>query len=194
MLRNITKFSTNIAVLLILATSAHSQEAQTSFVVVIDFQHITRESKSGLAVRKKVNELHAIYQKEIKSRQISLEIERKKLKNKQENLSEEKFQILREKYKSEAALLQQLVQERKRQIDEMYVIGMRKIESTLSKIIQEISLERKIDLILNITRGKGIVIYANSRTNLTSEVKKRLNDRLPTISLTVPPLLKESEK
>ena len=68
----------------------------------------------------------------------------------------------------------------------MYVNGMRQIESELARILKDIAVERGIDVILNTTRGKGVVIFAKPQTLISEEAKSRLDERLPDILLPVP--------
>ena len=88
--------------------------------------------------------------------------------------------------------LQKLVNERKRQLDQMYVNGMRQIESELARILKTIAVERGIDVILNTTRDQSVVIFARPQTLISEEAKTRLDERLPDILLPVPPMAQKS--
>jgi hypothetical protein len=70
----------------------------------------------------------------------------------------------------------------------MYANGMRTIEAELLDIVKNIASENGIDMILNATRGQGIVIYANPEIVITGEAQLRLNQRLPEVNLAPPPM------
>ena len=161
---------------------------QAPVVAIVDFQQVTRESKAGASIRRQVNEQHAIYQEEIKRLQDELKTERKYLQGIQTEQSPEDFKRRSEGYRRKAENLQKLLKERKRQLDQMYVNGMREIESELARILEAIANERKIDIILNTTRGQGVVIFAKPQTLISEEAKTRLDKRVPNISLPVPPI------
>ena len=74
----------------------------------------------------------------------------------------------------------------------MYVNGMRQLETELALILKAIAVDRGIDVILNTTRGQGVVIFARPQTLISEEAKKRLDERLPDILLPVPPLAQKS--
>ena len=74
----------------------------------------------------------------------------------------------------------------------MYVNGMRQIESELARILKAIADERGIDVILNTTRGQGVVIFARPQTLISEEAKTRLDERLPDIFLPVPPMAQKT--
>ncbi len=171
---------------------AETKRAQAPVIAIMDFQQVTRESKAGASIRRQVNEQHAIYQEEIKRLQGELETERQFLQGIQKEQSSEAFKRRSGEYRRKAESLQKLVKERKRQLDQMYVHGMRQIESELARILETIAVEREIDVILNTTRGQGVVIFAKPQTLLSEEAKTRLDKRLPDISLPVPPIAQKS--
>ena len=74
----------------------------------------------------------------------------------------------------------------------MYVNGMRRIESELARILEAIAVEREIDIILNTTRGQGVVIFAKPQTLISEEAKIRLDKRVPGITLPVPPMAQKT--
>tara|TARA_B100000676_G_C17932521_1_gene761718 strand:+ start:522 stop:1118 length:597 start_codon:yes stop_codon:yes gene_type:complete len=165
---------------------------QAPVIAIVDFQQVTRESKAGASIRRQVNEQHAIYQKEIKRLQEELETERLYLQEIQKEHSPEDFKKRSGEYQRKAKNLQKLVTERKRQLDQMYVNGMRQIESELARILKAIAVERGIDVILNTTRGQGVVIFARPQTFISDEAKTRLDQRLPDILLPVPPMAQKT--
>lgn len=186
-LRNAVAASVCIAVFLFAEYSAAAEKMQAPVVAIIDFQKITRDSKAGVVIRKKIADQHAVYQAEIQRMQSELEIERQSIQEEQKKLSRKKFDQLSKLYRGKAGNLQKLVDERKQHLDQMYVNGMRTIESELIGVIKNIASERGIDLIMNAARGQGIVIYANPEIVITEEAQLRLNKRLPEVSLTPPP-------
>ena len=159
---------------------------QAPVIAIVDFQQVTRESKAGASIRRQVNEQRAIYQKEIKRLQDELKTERQYLQEIQKEYSPEDFKKRSGGYQRKAENFQKLVKERKRQLDQMYVNGMRQIESELANILKAVAVKRGIDVILNTTRDQGIVIFARPQTLISEEAKKRLDERLPDILLPVP--------
>ena len=185
-LRNAVAASVCIAVYLFADYAAATEKMPAPVVAIIDFQQITQDSKAGAVIRKQIAKQHAVYQAEIQRMQSELEIERQSIQEKQKKLSREKFDQLSKTYRGKAENLQKLVDDRKRYLDQMYVNGMRTIESELIGVIKNIASERGIDLILNAARGQGIVIYANPEIVITEEAQLRLNKRLPEVVLTPP--------
>ena len=188
-LRIAVTVSAFIATTLFAGYSSAAEQMRSPVVAIVDFQQITRDSKAGAKLREKIATQHAIYQSEIQRLQGDLEIERKSIQEKQKKLSREKFEELSKTYRGRAESLQKLVDGRKRYLDQMYANGMRTIEAELVDIVTNIALKNGIDMILNATRGQGVVIYANPEIVITGEAQLRLNQRLPEVKL-APPSIK----
>ena len=168
------------------AAANDSEKMKSPVVAILDFQQITRDSKAGAVVRRQVGKQHSVYQVEIQKLQTELEEQREQIRRQQKTLAPPKFKEQSNEYRSRADRLQKLVQQRKRQLDQMYVEGMRKVELELAAVIKDIARERGIDLILNAAQGQGIVLYADISVIITDEVRKRLDARLPTLALSPP--------
>ena len=187
-LRIAVTVSAFIAATLFAGYSSAAEQMRSPVVAIVDFQQITRDSKAGAQLREKIATQHAIYQSEIQRLQGDLEIERNSIQEKQKKLSREKFEELSKTYRGKAESLQKLVDGRKRFLDQMYANGMRTIEAELVDIVTNIASENGIDMILNATRGQGVVIYANPKIVITREAQLRLNQRLPEVNLVPPPI------
>jgi outer membrane protein len=184
--RNAVAASVCITATLLAGYPVAAEKNQTPVVAIIDFQKITRDSKAGVSIREQIKNQHANYQIEIQRLQGDLETERESIREKQKKLSPENFDKRSKAYRGKAEKMQNLVDDRKRHLDQMYVNGMRAIESKLVGVIKNIASERGIDLILNAARGQGMVIYANPEVVITKEAQLRLNKLLPEINLVTP--------
>ena len=129
---------------------------------------------------------HLLYQKEIQYLQDKLEEEKILLQQQKPKFPKLRYEKLKKSYLNKAQSLQQLLQQRKRLLDQMYVSGMRKIKNELQRMVRDLAQKRGIDLVLNSASGQSIVIYSDTRTVITDVVRKRLNQLLPEVTLDVP--------
>ncbi|MCG8547568.1 MAG: OmpH family outer membrane protein [Alphaproteobacteria bacterium] len=155
-------------------------------IAVIDFQRIVKESSAGKSIRQFVNARQAEFQGQIKKIQQELELARKELANGPSGVSREEFETKRKEMRERVAQLQSIVQNRKRDLDEMFNTGMRQVDIALVAVLKELAEERGINLILNAGRGRGLVLFAESAIIITDEALRRLNARLPKVELTDP--------
>jgi Skp family chaperone for outer membrane proteins len=71
---------------------------------------------------------------------------------------------------------------RKRSLDQTQAAAMRQVETTLNNTVAEIFTERKLSLILR----RDQTAFFNPSMDITEEVIKRLDQRLPTVEITAP--------
>jgi Skp family chaperone for outer membrane proteins len=71
---------------------------------------------------------------------------------------------------------------RKRALDQAQTTAMRQVETTLNNTVAEIFTERKLTLILR----RDQTAFFNPSMDITEEVVKRLDQRLPTVEITIP--------
>lgn len=158
----------------------------TPVVAVIDFQLVVKESAAGKSVRSQIDTRQAEFQAEIKPLQQELEDVRAELGNRIAGIGEAEYATKRKAIRERVNELQRIIQERKRQLDEMFNSGMRQVDLALVDVLKELAEERGINLILNAGRGRGLVLFAENQIVITEEALRRLDARLPKVELTKP--------
>jgi Skp family chaperone for outer membrane proteins len=177
-----------------LAAPSHAQGKPTPSVrampspviAVIDFQHVVKESAAGKSVRTQVDTRQAAFQAEIKPLQQELESIRSDLGNRMAGIAEEEYATKRQAIRERVNELQRIIQERKRELDDLFNNGMRQVDLALVEVLKELAEERGINLILNAGRGRGLVLFAENQIVITDEALERLDARLPKVELTKP--------
>lgn len=162
------------------------QAMPSPVVAVIDFQHVVKESAAGKSVRSQVDVRQTAFQAEIKPLQQELESIRAELGNRVPGIGEAEYTAKRKAIRERVNELQRIIQERKRELDDMFNNGMRQVDLALVEVLKELAEERGINLILNAGRGRGLVLFAENQIVITDEALKRLDARLPKVELTKP--------
>jgi len=162
-----------------------AQQLPGTVIAVVDFSKVIRDSLAGKSIRSQTDQQQTGYQAEIQNFQNELEKARQELTRQQTILSPEAFNKKRKTYEERARNLQTTVQQRKQELDQRFGQSMRFVEEEVAKILRELAEERKINLILNATRG-SIVVFAESALLITDEVISRLNERMQTAPLPPP--------
>lgn len=157
----------------------------TPVVAVIDFQLVVKESAAGKSVRSQIDARQSEFQAEIRPLQQELEKVRAQLGNRIGGIGETDA-TQRKAIRDRVNELQRIIQERKRQLDEMFNDGMRQVDLALVAVLKELAEERGINLILNAGRGRGLVLFAENQIVITEEALRRLDARLPKVELTKP--------
>lgn len=163
----------------------------TPVIGVLDFQFVVKESAAGKSVRSQIDERQQQFQAEIKPIQQELESVREEFSAREPGAREPgagdtEYAAKRKAVRDRVNELQRIIQERKRELDDMFNSGMHQVDLALIAVLKELAEERGINLILNAGRGRGLVLFAENQIVITDEALRRLDARLPKVELTKP--------
>ncbi len=176
------RFLAIVATALYFACAVIPASAQgLSGVAVIDVLRLQRESAASKSIKAQIEKQYAIHQQEITKQENELRSAEQELNRQRALVSPEAFAERRRQFEQKVANLQRDVQNRKRELDKSALAAQRIVEQSLSEIVQQLVAERKLTLVL----GKSQTIYAAPEFEITDEVMKRLNAKLPSVK--VPP-------
>lgn len=163
-------------------TKKPSVEASAARVSIIDSVRIKTQSLPFIKVRQLLEEQHATAQKEILEQESVIREQYEELKKSTIPNSEKqkKKQILDKK----VAELQQSVQKRQEKLTKQFSFLTENLEAKLNEIIKEIVKEFGFNLVLNTTiQETHAILYAEPSLDITDEVIKRLDHKLPNLTL-----------
>jgi Skp family chaperone for outer membrane proteins len=150
-------------------------------VAVVDIQRVMRESAAAKSIQGQIEKLRASYQKEITKQENDLRNAEQELNRQRTLVSPDAFNERRRQFEQKVGSLQRDVQNRKRELDKSFSAAMRTVEKSLREIIEQLVTERRLNLVLI----KSQTIYNAPEFEMTDEVMKRLNAKLPSVK--VPP-------
>ena len=178
-----TRFLAIVATALYFACAVIPASAQgLSGVAVIDVLRLQRESAASKSIKAQIEKQYAIHQQEITKQENELRSAEQELNRQRALVSPEAFAERRRQFEQKVANLQRDVQNRKRELDKSALAAQRIVEQSLSEIVQQLVTERKLTLVL----GKSQTIYAAPEFEITDEVMKRLNAKLPSVKVQPP--------
>jgi Skp family chaperone for outer membrane proteins len=150
-------------------------------VAVVDIQRVMRESAAAKSIQGQIEKLRASYQKEITKQENDLRNAEQELNRQRTLVSPDAFNERRRQFEQKVGHLQRDVQNRKRELDKSFSTAMRTVETSLREVIEQLVTERRLSLVLI----KSQTIYNAPEFEMTDEVMKRLNAKLPSVK--VPP-------
>jgi Skp family chaperone for outer membrane proteins len=159
-----------------------SVEAGISRVAIIDSVRIKTQSLPFIKVRQLLEEQHATAQKEILEQESVIREQYEELKkNSVPNSEKQKTKQILDK---KVAELQQSVQKRQEKLTKQFSFLTENLEIKLNEIIKEIVKEFGFNLVLNTTiQETHAILYAEPSLDITDEVIKRLDHKLPNLTL-----------
>ncbi len=164
------------------AAPAEAQSTAAPRFAIIDVQQILRESVAAKGLNKEITEFRNVYQAELRKQEEDLRGADQELTRQRTILSAEVFAQKRQALERRVATLQREVQVKKRALDRSFTKGLSQIQAELAKVAAEVAEEMGLDLIFS----KTTVVIVKPEFEITDEVSKRLNKRLPAVSVEAP--------
>lgn len=151
-------------------------------VAVIDVQRLQREAAASQSVKAQIEKQYAVHQQEITKQENEVRSAEQELTRQRTLISPEAFAERRRQFEQKVANLQRDVQNRKREMDKSQLAAQRIIEQALAGVVEQIVTERKLTLVLR----RDQTVYAAPEFEITDEVMKRLNAKLPSVKVPAP--------
>lgn len=166
---------------LIALFSSVSVQATAATVAVVDMQKILQESTAAKNIRQQINSKRDAYQAQITKEEENLRNEEKKIAEKRSALSPEAFEQERKKFNDKFVKVQRNVQEKRSKLDLALKQSLSIVNKNVIDIISELSKEHGFEIAIPTQQ----ILYAGSALDITSEVLKRLNGKLPKVKVKI---------
>ena len=140
-------------------------------IVVIDIQYILKNSKPSLDFQKTLDRGREIFQKNINEEEKALREAERLLNLKREEVDDNEFKELVKEFEKKLENIQGIVQKSRQELEQSQQNFNQIIIKTIEEIVQKISLEKEIDIVL---KSDSTFYNANS-IDLTDEVLKEIN-------------------
>ena len=165
---------------LAVAAPARAQPAlPTPAIVVVDMTEIMREAK---AVQAQVETEMNAYSKEVTKREDELKRLRDELERQRTVLAPDVFSDRSQDYQQRYTALDRDVQAKRQAMQQSYSDAMTRIETVALQIIADVAKERKANMVV----AKAALLYFADGLDVTAEVTRRLDQKLPTMAVSLP--------
>lgn len=184
----IFKFWLSISILAVFSSFSYSSPQATP-VGVIDTQKVIKGSTAARSIRPQMEKLKKVYRTKFKKTEESLQKTKKELQ-KQRAIMPDGYSKKLKAFQNRMRTTQRQVQNVNRMFDRALANSMRRVHKTLNNITMEVALEKKLKFVF----PKRVVIYNEEKSDITMEVLRRLNKRLPQVKVIMPKFRLNSEK
>jgi outer membrane protein len=159
------------------ADEARAQELPPTVAAVIDYQRILRDAAAARSIRDQIEVRRKAYQEEISKEEQRLHEADKEFAKQRSLLTAEAFTEKRREFEQDVAEVQRLVQERRRELDNVAAVALNQVKEALIEVVTSIADERGFNLVL----PSSEVLFFARRIDLTEEVLAMLDSRLPDV-------------
>jgi outer membrane protein len=178
---------------LVLAQAAFAQQAQqpaqpqaaqpfeTPVIGVLDVNEVLQRSKAAKNIQPQFDKLKKGYEDELNKEQQALGAEIQQLEGQRAVLAPEAFQQRANTLRQREQSLINQVNEKKRILDATLQGGISQIRNVMFQVTADVARERSLNIVL----PKEMVVIIAKNLEITDEVLKRVDERLPTVALRV---------
>ena len=166
-------------VALLIVAMAPAARAQQINVAILGVQEIMRESAAAKGVLAEIQKREAALKAEVQQRENALLAADQELAQQRGTLSAEEITRKRGELAQQAAEVRKYAQNQQASIAELARNGEAQIRAALRTIVENISKEKGIMLVLNKSQ---VVLYPNE-LDITAEAMQQLNATLPSVNL-----------
>lgn len=150
---------------------------------VINIQKVLRLSQATKAIKPQIQSLRDRFQSQIRQREQALKTENTNLQRERSVLAPEAYEQKRRGFQSRITALQSDVQGLRRRLDVAGRNAMAQVNVQFRQIAAQIAKEKNLQVII----PRSTAIYVENAFDITDEVLKRLDQRLPSVQVTMPP-------
>ncbi len=158
------------------ATGANAAEIK---VAVINIQKILSEASAAKDLQAQLEKKRVEYQGQIKAKEEKLKKEEAELVKQKNVLTKEAFEQKQKDFVNEINDVRKDVQDKRVKLDSAYKQALGTINNSMQDIINDLAAEKGFNLAFP---ASGL-IYAPKEFDITDEVLKKLNEKLPKVSL-----------
>ena len=164
--------------------AAFAQAPGPPVIIIADINQILRDAKAAKDVQSQLDKAMIGYTKTVTAQENELQKTRDDLERQRPTLAPDAFSAQARAYQERFDALDRSVQANRQAMQQSYNDAMTKVENTALQIISEIAAERKANLVLT----RAAVLFETDGLDITPEVTKRLDAKLPALAVNLPKL------
>ncbi len=168
-----------LSALLPLSAQAADAAPAGGKIAVVNIQNVMRDSSAAKAIREQLEAKQKSYQSDISKQEDALQKDKQELDKQRTALSKEAFEGKVKDFQNKVTDMQKQVQTKKMTLDSAYEQSIGQIQKTVGDIIGEMAKEKGFSLAIPSSQ----LLYADPTMDITADVTKRLNDKLPNYSV-----------
>jgi len=155
-------------------------------IAVVDMAQIQEQASVMKSIRDQMQKEEASFRADLTKRENDLRAADQDLQQQRTLLSADAFNERRRNFEGQASESQRFMAARKRQLDAAFADGMHQVDLAMNEVLKDIARERGLNLIL----PRQGAMLADKGLDITDDVKRRLDGRLKTVAIKLPPLQK----
>lgn len=174
-----TLLSRLFVVAFVLTFAAVAPASAETAIGVVNTAKIMRDSKAAQSVRSQLQTKQKAFQAELDAKEKQLLAEDQALAKQQSSVEKAAFEQKVKEFRTKAANAQREVAQKKMAVEKALESALANVQSTVLQVVKEVAAEKKLNLVVS----SGAVLYTDATLDITDEVLKRLNEKLPNVAV-----------
>ena len=175
---NFSRLSLIVAAALLVASPAMAQ-AQDGTIATVNIQQIMHDSTAAQSVRDQLEGKQKAFQAEITKKQDTLQKEKAELDKKESVLAKAAFEAKERAFMSKVTKAREEMDNKKALLDNAFSRSLNQIQKSVTDIIADMAKEKGFMVAI----PSSELLYGDSKLDITGEVLKRLNQKLPKLDV-----------
>ena len=159
--------------------AAHAAEAPT--IAIVDYEKILAESTAGVSLQKQITAKREAFSKEFAEKDKGLKKAQADVIASKEKLSAEEFGKKRKAFDAQVGEVKALFETRSNSLRQGVDKSMAELRKNIMEAAAKVAEEKDFDIVLS----RDAVVIAEKELEITSDVLKALDEKLPSITLKV---------
>jgi outer membrane protein len=182
MRRLITGSSVALLALVALTQPLRADASSNVRIAVLDIERVRLNAAAVKGIRAKLGTYLDMYRADTQKEEQEIRIAQEELARKRSVVSHEDYAEERKKLEDRLADAQGRVQRRRQALERVNVEAMERVKQALETIVAEVAADRQLTLIIR----KDQAVFASPEIEITDDVMKRLDQRLPSVQVADP--------
>lgn len=153
--------------------------AQGTTVATVNIQQVMGNSKAGKSVHDQLEKKQKDFQAEIAKKEEQLQKEDQELAKQQGVLAKAAFEEKVRAFRSKATDVQKEVQSKKALLDGAFERALAEIQKAVNEVIVDLAKEKGFAVAIPTSQ----ILYGDPKLDVSEEVLKRLDDKLPKVEV-----------
>lgn len=153
-------------------------------ILVVDTRRVMGDSKAGKAIQSQMQQQVSTYEKSISQQEQELMSTQQELQRQQTILAQDAFAAKAKEFDQRVAEARQKAQASRAELQQGQGQAENKVMGTVLQILSDIAKERNANFVLD----KATVVLFDNSFDVTDEVIKRLDEKLPTMTVSFSPV------
>ena len=151
-------------------------------IAIVDVQRILQESLAAKSVQKQLDARRAKFQTEIEGEENDLRSAEQDLSKQRSILAAQAYSDREQQLRQRFSSVENHVQERRKVLDQSFTDSMNKVRGALLEVVTNVAHDHGANLVI----VKQQALWTDQPLDVTDEVLKRLDQKLPKVDVAAP--------